>query len=137
MPAYLDTGLNVVHVDDVAQGHLLAHEHGRFGERYILGGDNLALRDILAQIAAIVGRAPPRVKLPIAAVLPAAYVAEALARITRRPTTITVEAVRMASKRMYFASDRAVEELGYRWRAPRLAFEDAIGWFREQQLMRG
>jgi dihydroflavonol-4-reductase len=136
MPAYLDTGLNVVHVDDVADGHLLAHDRGRTGERYILGGENLPLRDILAAIARIVGRAPPRLRLPIGAVLPAAYVAEALARLTRRPTPLTVEAVRMARKRMYFASDRAVEELGYRWRAPEVAFVDAIGWFREQRLVR-
>jgi dihydroflavonol-4-reductase len=132
MPAYLDTGLNVVHVDDVAAGHLLAYHRGRIGERYILGGENLSLRQILGEIARIAGRRPPRVRLPHALVLPIAYAAEALARTTGRSTRITVEGVRMARKCMFYSSEKAVRELGYGWREPARAFEDAVQWFREQ-----
>jgi dihydroflavonol-4-reductase len=132
MPAYIDTGLNIVHVDDVATGHLLAFHRGRIGERYILGGEDMTLRNILAEIAAIAGRKPPRVRLPRAAVLPIAYVAEAFARLTGRSTRITVEGVRMAKKRMFYSSEKAMRELGYTWRAPTQAFEDALSWFREQ-----
>jgi dihydroflavonol-4-reductase len=135
MPAYLDTGLNVVHVDDVAAGHLLAFHRGRDGERYILGGDDMTLREILVEIARIAGRSPPRIRLPNAAVLPLAYAAEAIARLTGRTTRVTVEAVRMARKRMFFSSDKAVRELGYRWRARTKAFEDAVLWLREQRLL--
>ena len=136
MPAYLDTGLNIVHVDDVAAGHLLAFHRGRAGERYILGGQDMMLRDILTAIALLVGRKAPRIRLPHAAALPLAYAAEALARITGRPTRITLEGVRMARKRMFFSSDKAVRELAYRWRAPTQAFEDAVLWFREQGYLR-
>jgi dihydroflavonol-4-reductase len=135
-PAYIDTGLNIVHVDDVAAGHLLAFERGRPGERYILGGEDLTLREILEQIARLVGRSPPRVRLPRAVVLPIAYAAEAVARLTGRPGRITVEAVRMAKKRMYFSSAKAARELGYQWRPPALAFADAVGWFRAQGYLR-
>jgi dihydroflavonol-4-reductase len=131
-PAYVDTGLNIVHVDDVAAGHLLALQRGRVGERYILGGQDLTLREILGAIARLVGRSPPRVRLPRGLVLPIAYAAEAVARITGRPGRITVEAVRMASKRMYYSSAKATRELGYQWRPPELAFADAVRWFREQ-----
>jgi dihydroflavonol-4-reductase len=131
MPAYVDTGLNIVHVDDVAAGHLLAFERGKPGERYILGGEDMTLREILAQISALVGRTPPRVRLPYAAVLPVAYVAEAIAKITGRAGRVTLEGVRMSRKRMFFSSAKAVRELGYRWRPPVQAFEDAVRWFRE------
>ena len=130
-PAYVDTGLNVVHVDDVAAGHLLALRHGRIGERYILGGEDMSLRQILTVIAQLVGRNPPRIQLPHGLVLPVAYVAELYARLTGRPTRVTVEGVRMARKRMFFASDKAVRELGYRWRPPTEAFADALRWFNE------
>jgi dihydroflavonol-4-reductase len=136
-PAYVDTGLNVVHVDDVAAGHLLAFDRGRVGERYILGGENMSLREILAQISRLAGRKPPRIRLPHAALLPLAHASEAFARLTGRGTRVTVEAVRMARKPMYFSSDKAVRELGYRWRAPAAAFEDAIAWFREQGILAG
>lgn len=131
MPAYVDTGLNIVHVDDVAAGHLLAYERGRPGERYILGGADMTLREILAQIASIVGRRPPRIRLPYAAVLPMAYVAEGWARLTGHPGRLTLEGVRMSRKLMFFSSAKAVRELGYSWRAPACAFEDAIRWFRD------
>jgi dihydroflavonol-4-reductase len=131
MPAYVDTGLNIVHVDDVAAGHLLAYERGRPGERYILGGQDMTLREILAQIATLVGRSPPRIRLPYGAVLPMAYVAEGVAKLTGRSGRLTLEGVRMSRKRMFFSSAKAMRELGYSWRAPALAFEDAIRWFRE------
>jgi dihydroflavonol-4-reductase len=136
MPAYVDTGLNIVHVDDVAAGHLLAFDRGRDGERYILGGQDMTLREILVEIAQLVGRKPPRIRLPSVAVLPIAYVAEAVARITGGTTRVTVEGVRMARKRMYFSSGKAARELGYQWRAPTKAFEDAVSWLREQGLLR-
>jgi len=135
MPAYVDTGLNVVHVDDVAAGHLLAFERGRPGERYILGGEDMTLQIILAQIARLVGRTPPRVRLPYAAVLPVAYLAEGFARISGRSGRVTLEGVRMSRKRMFFSSGKAVSELGYRWRPPLEAFEDAVRWFRERGLV--
>jgi dihydroflavonol-4-reductase len=132
MPAYVDTGLNIVHVDDVAAGHLLAFHRGRPGERYILGGKDMTLREILVEIAQLAGRKPPTIRLPTGVVLPIAYVAEAVARITGRPGRITVEGVRMARKRMFFSSDKARRELGYEWRAPTEALRDAIAWLREQ-----
>jgi dihydroflavonol-4-reductase len=131
MPAYVDTGLNIVHVDDVAAGHLAAYERGRAGERYILGGEDMTLRTILAQIAQLVGRKPPRIRLPYAVVLPIAYVAEGFAAVTGRSGRVTLEGVRMSRKRMYFSSGKAVSELGYRWRPPLVAFADAVRWFRE------
>ena len=136
MPAYVDTGLNIVHVDDVAAGHLLAFHRGRVGERYILGGEDLTLREILGEIAQLVGRAPPRIRLPHAAVLPAAYVSEALAAVTGRPARITVDGARMARKRMFFSSGKAARELGYAWRPPRAALSDAVLWFRARGALR-
>jgi dihydroflavonol-4-reductase len=135
MPAYVDTGLNVVHVDDVAAGHLLAFERGQPGERYILGGEDMTLQTILAQIARLVGRTPPRIRLPYAAVLPVAYLAEGFAKISGRSGRVTLEGVRMSRKRMFFSSTKAVSELGYRWRPPLEAFEDAVRWFRERGLL--
>jgi dihydroflavonol-4-reductase len=132
MPAYVDTGLNIVHVDDVAEGHLLAFDRGRPGERYILGGKDMTLREILIEIARLAGRRPPSIRLPTGMVLPIAYVAEAVARMTGRPGRITVEGVRMARKRMFFSSDKASRELGYKWRPPTDALRDAIAWLREQ-----
>jgi dihydroflavonol-4-reductase len=135
-PAYVDTGLNIVHVDDVAQGHLLALARGRVGERYILGGEDLLLREILAAVATLAGRAPPRVRLPHAVVLPIAHVAEAFAHLTGRPTRITVDGVRMARKRMFFSSAKAIRELGYRARPAHEAFVDAVRWFTENGYLR-
>jgi dihydroflavonol-4-reductase len=131
MPAYVDTGLNIVHVDDVAAGHLLAYEHGKPGERYILGGQDMTLRQILREISALVGRKAPSIRLPYGVVLPMAYIAEGWAKITGRSGRLTLESVRMSRKRMFFSSEKAVRELGYTYRAPVLAFEDAIRWFRE------
>ena len=135
MPAYVDTGLNIVHVDDVAAGHLLAFERGKTGERYILGGEDMTLRTILEQISRLVGRKPPRIRLPYAAVLPIAYAAEAFAKVSGRSGRVTVEGVRMSRKRMFFSSAKAAAELGYRWRPPLEAFEDAVRWYRERGLL--
>lgn len=131
-PAYVDTGLNIVHVDDVAAGHVLAFHRGRPGERYILGGENLPLREILVAITRLAGRAPPRIRLPLGVVLPIAYLAEGFARVTGKPTRVTVDSVRMARKRMYFSSEKAARELGYRHRPAALAFADALEWFRAE-----
>lgn len=135
MPAYVDTGLNIVHVDDVAAGHLLAYERGKAGERYILGGEDMSLRQILEMIARLAGRSPPRVRLPYGVVLPIAYLAEGFARISGRSGRITLEGVRMSRKKMFFSSAKAARELGYRWRPPVQAFEDAIRWFRDNGLL--
>ena len=131
MPAYVDTGLNVVHVDDVAEGHWLAFEKGLIGERYILGGENMSLREILEAITAVAGTSPPRVRLPHAAIMPVAVVAEAWARLfgTGEPIA-TVDSVRMARKKMYFSSDKARRDLGYDPRPAKEAFIDAVAWFR-------
>jgi dihydroflavonol-4-reductase len=135
MPAYVDTGLNIVHVDDVAAGHLLAFERGTPGERYILGGEDMTLATILEQIARLVGRTPPRIRLPYAAVLPVAYAAEAFAWATGKSGRITLEGVRMSRKRMFFSSAKASRELGYHSRPPLAAFTDAVAWFRERGLL--
>jgi len=131
MPAYVETGLNLVHVEDVAAGHLLAYDKGRVGARYVLGGENLTLGEILAEIARLCGRRPPRLRLPHGAVLPIAYGAEAWARMARRGEPfVTVEGLRMARKRMFYCSARAERELGYRARPAQDALADAIAWFR-------
>lgn len=130
MPAYVDTGLNIAHVEDVAMGHWLAFEKGKIGERYILGGENLDLSEILAIIADLVGRAPPSIKLPREILFPLAYLAETMARFTSKEPLVTVDALRMAKKKMFFSSAKADRELGYKARPARLAIADAIKWFR-------
>ena len=138
MPAFVDTGLNVVHVDDVAAGHLLAFEAGQTGERYILGGTNMTLAEILAVIAELVGRRPPKVRIPHDLILPLAYGAEAWARL-RGPSApepfVTVDGIRMAKKRMFFTSRKAETSLGYSARPPREALADAVTWSREHGLL--
>ena len=132
MPAFVDTGLNVVHVADVAAGHLAAFKRGRIGERYILGGENMALGEILAVIARRCGRPPPRLRLPHGLVLPLAYAAEAWARLARSGEPfVTLDALRMARKRMYFSSAKAEAELGYQARPAEAALADAVDWFRD------
>jgi dihydroflavonol-4-reductase len=130
MPAYVDTGLNVVHVDDVAQGHLLAYERGQTGRRYVLGGTDMTLREILAACARISGRSSAPIRLPHGVVLPIAYVAEGWARVSGRAPRVTVDGVRLSRKHMYFSSARAEQELGYTARSPDLALHDAAEWFR-------
>jgi len=135
MPAYVDTGLNVVHVDDVAAGHLQAFHRGRIGERYVLGGQDMSLKEILTQVSHIVGRKPPAVRLPHGIVMPIAYLVEGFTRAFGGTSRISVEAVRMSRKRMFFSSAKAQRELGYRWRAPSEALTDAVRWFGERGLI--
>jgi dihydroflavonol-4-reductase len=129
MPAYVDTGLDIVHVDDVAAGHWLAYQGGERCRRYVLGGENLSLREILTRVAAISGHRPPRFRLPPDAVLPMARAAEAWARLSGREPRITVAGVELSRKRMYFSHERATRELGYRPRPAQAALEDAVKWF--------
>jgi dihydroflavonol-4-reductase len=129
MPGYVDTGLNLVHVDDVATGELLAAERGTIGERYILGGENLSLAEILAVVARAVGRRPPSLKIPYAMILPIAAGAEMMARVTGREPFTTLDGVRMSRKKMYFSSAKAMRELNYAPRPAREAIVDAVAWF--------
>ena len=131
IPAFVDTGLNIVHVDDVAEGHLLAAEKGVVGERYILGGTNLSLGEILGELAAIAGRKAPTIRLPIAPLVPLAIGAEIFARLTGRDPLVTQDELRMARHKMYFSSAKAAGALGYAPRPAREALTDAVRWFRE------
>ena len=131
IPAFVDTGLNLVHVDDVAAGHLLALERGRIGESYILGGQDVAFRDAVGAIAELAGRSRPRIRLPRAPLFPLAYAAEAVARLTGKEPFITVDALKMAKYRMFFSSAKAERELGYSARPYREALIDALDWFRK------
>jgi dihydroflavonol-4-reductase len=135
MPAFLDTGLNLAHVDDVAEGHFLALEHGNIGERYILGGQDVSLQQMLADIAGMTGRKAPTVKLPRWPLYPLAHLAEAAARVTRREPFITVDGLNMSRYRMYFSSAKAERELGYRARPYQQALSDALNWFREAKYL--
>ncbi len=129
MPAYVDTGLNIVHVDDVAAGHLLAFHRGRIGERYILGGDDLTLRDILEIVATLTGRRPPAVRLPHDLILPLACLVEGWTRLTGgKDPQLTVDGARMARKKMFFSSAKAESDLGYHHRPAREALADAVTW---------
>ncbi|CAA2142307.1 hopanoid-associated sugar epimerase [Hyphomicrobium sp. ghe19] len=131
MPAYVDTGLNLVHVDDVANGHVAALKHGRIGERYILGGQDMTLGEMLAVIARLAGRRPPSIKLPRQLIYPIAYGVEAMARMTGREPFATVDGLRMAKYKMFFSSAKAARELGYRARPAADALAEAYRWFRD------
>ncbi len=132
MPAYVDTGLNIVHVDDVATGHILAFEKGRIGERYILGGENISLKRLLQEIARIMERPAPRIRLSPNLILPLAYIAEAIAKITRKEPFVTVDGVLMSKKKMFFSIDKARRELGYSARPAIEAIKDSIDWFKQK-----
>lgn len=136
MPAFVDTGLNLAHVDDVAAGHLAAFRRGRTGERYILGGENVTLATMLADIAALVGRRAPSLRIPRQAIYPFAYGAERLARITGRAPFATVDGLRMARYRMFFDDSKARRELGYTSRPYREGLSDAVSWFRGAGYLR-
>lgn len=131
MPAYVDTGLNIVHVDDVAAGHLLACEKGTWGEKYILGGEDMTLKNILEEICDIANLSPPKIRIPHNAVLPFAWLAERWAGISGHEPRATVDSVRMAKKKMYFSCTKAKQSLGYNARPAREGLADAIQWFRE------
>jgi dihydroflavonol-4-reductase len=136
MPGFVDTGLNLVHVDDVAAGHLAALRHGRVGERYILGGENVIFADMLADIARMVGRRPPMLRIPRAIIFPVAHGAELLARLGGREPFVTVDGLRMARHRMFFDDGKARRELGYTSRPYREGLSDAIAWFRTHGYLR-
>jgi dihydroflavonol-4-reductase len=131
VPAYVDTGMNLVHVDDVADGHVAALTRGRVGERYILGGDNVSLVTMLSDIARLAGGRAPRWKLPRGPLYPLAAVAEAYARATSREPFLTRDGLRMSEHRMFFPSAKASRELGFRARPYAEGLRDAVGWFRE------
>ncbi|HWA69319.1 MAG TPA: hopanoid-associated sugar epimerase [Rhizomicrobium sp.] len=136
MPAFVDTGLNLVHVDDVAHGHLLALDKGRIGENYILGGEDVALETLLGDIAFLSGRRVPTIKLPRAPLFPLAWAAEALARVTGKEPFLTADALRMSRYRMFFSSDKARRELGYTARPYQDGVRDAVEWFRDNGYLR-
>ena len=132
MPAYVNTGLNVVHVDDVATGHLLAYEKGAVGESYILGGENRTLQWILETVAELTGQPPPLIRLPHWFVTPIAHIWEGVTRLRGRgEPMLTVDSVRMARKLMYFSSEKARRELGYSPRPAVEALRDEVEWFYE------
>jgi dihydroflavonol-4-reductase len=136
IPAFIDTGLNWVHVDDVAAGHLAALLKGKIGERYILGGQDILFSQILQDIARMVGRRAARIKLPWRALLPVAFVAERIANITGSEPFATMDGVRMAKYRMFYESIKAERELGYRARPYTEGIEGAIRWFRDAGYLR-
>jgi dihydroflavonol-4-reductase len=137
MPAYVDTGLNLAPVEDVAAGHLLAAEKGRVGERYLLGARNMTLKQILEALAKITGRPAPRVRLPHAVALAAGYADEWWSRLTGREPQIPVEGVKMSRHRMFVQSDKAERELGYRPGSVEAALERAVNWYEQHGYVRG
>ena len=134
IPAYVDTGLNVVDVEDVAKGHLLAFEKGRLGERYILGNRNTSLRDLLTKLGEVVGRGPPRIKMPFWMALGGAYVDDLLeGRLLRREPRIPLEAVRTHRNPMFVDCTKAINELGLPQTPLETALEKAVRWFNEKR----
>jgi len=133
IPAFVETGLNVVHVDDVAAGHLLAFDRGREGERYVLGGEDLSLASILGQVAALRGRPAPSLRLPRRPLYPLAYVAEGWAKVRGgREPMLTIDGLNMAAKAMYYSHAKAARDLGYSPRPAAEAFRDAVAWFERE-----
>src|SRR5262249_38722705 len=130
MPAFVDTGLNLVHVDSVASGHVAALRRGRIGERYILGGENMTLCELLGTIARFVGRSAPRVRLPRWPIYPIAFAAEAMAHVTKREPFVTLDGLRMAKHRMFFTRPKAGRELGYKAKPAEAGIREAIDWFK-------
>lgn len=138
MPAFLDSGLNLIHVRDVAQGHILAESRGRIGEKYILGHQNLTLAEIFSQLARLSGLPAPRWRLPYYPILGLAYVNDFWSTwITRRPPRIPLTAVKMARKFMYFDSAKAIRELELPQTPVAQALQEAVDWFRQQGYVKG
>jgi len=131
MPAYVDTGLNIVDAADAAEGHWLACEHGRAGERYILGGENLTLKQIFDILSRLTGLPAPRLRLPWSVAFAAALVNTAWAGLTGRPPRAPLDAVRMARKKMWVTHAKAERELGYRPGPAETALRHAVDWFRD------
>ena len=130
MPAYLDTGLNLVDVRDVAHGHLQAMEHGKSGERYILGCENLTLLQILERLAKLTGGKAPKIQIPYAVAYGAALVSTGWAELTGKEPRVPLEAVKMAAKKMWVSSDKAKRELTYQPQSVDLALQRAVEWFK-------
>ncbi len=130
MPAYIETGMNIIDVDDVATGHLLAMEKGRQGERYILGGTNLLLREVFEILSKLTGLKAPALKLPRGVVLPLAYLNHWVANLTGRPPRIPLEGVKMAKYKMHYDCSKAIQELGLSQHPPEVALEKAVRWFK-------
>jgi dihydroflavonol-4-reductase len=130
LPAFVDTGLNLVDARDTAIGHLLAAEKGRSGERYILGGENLTLEQILGRLSALSGKAAPTIKIPYSIAYAAGAITTALAQVTGRPPLAPLEGVKMARKKMFVTNDKAARELGFAPRPVEGALKRAIDWFR-------
>jgi dihydroflavonol-4-reductase len=135
MPAYVETGLNLVHVDDVAEGHMLAFEKGRVGERYILGGEDMSLKTVFALVSDVAGVRAPRIQLGQRVLWPVAVASEALARGFGIEPRVTREMLAMSKKKMFFSSDKARRELGYAPRPAREAVTDAVDWFRQAGMI--
>jgi len=129
MPAYLDTGLNVVYVGDVAAGHLLACERGRTGERYILGGENLTLQQIFERLEALTGMPAPKLRIPYAVAYAAGMASTGWAAVTGKEPRAPLDGVRMARKKMWVRHDKAARELGYSARPAVEALGRAAEWF--------
>jgi len=137
MPAYVDTGLNLVHVDDVAIGHLLALERGKVGDRYILGACNMTLKEIFCAIATLTGRNAPKICLPHWLLFPVACLSEAWARlVSGREPRVPLNGVRLARKRMFFSIEKAKRFLGFNPRPVEEGLRDAVDWFRENGYFR-
>jgi dihydroflavonol-4-reductase len=131
MPAYVDTGLTIVDVDDVAEGHMLAMEKGKVGERYILGGENLSLKQVLDVLSEVSGRPEVRARIPRAVALGWAYLDTGLARLNpKHIPAATPDAVRVSSKKEYFSSAKAIRDLGYSFIPARDALQKAVEWYR-------
>ncbi|HTO39441.1 MAG TPA: hopanoid-associated sugar epimerase [Rhizomicrobium sp.] len=136
IPAFVDTGLNLAHVDDVAMGHFLALDKGKIGERYILGGEDVSLQQMLAVIASLAGRKAPTIKLPRGPLYPLAYAAEAVAKITGKEPFLTADALNMSKYRMFFSSAKAKRDLGYQPRPYREGLTDAFAWFGQEGYLK-
>ena len=137
MPAYLDTGLNIIDVEDCARGHILAAERGTVGEKYILGNENLTLKQIFGLLERITGRPAPRIRLPYGPILVAACVNEAISWCTGREPLIPLTGVRMARKIMFFDSSKAVRTLGLANRPVADSLQRAVDWFRDNGYVKG
>jgi dihydroflavonol-4-reductase len=129
MPAFIDTGLNLVDVDDTSEGHLLALEHGRPGERYILGGENLTLKEILARLAGISGGKAPHWRIPYMVAYLAGLASTGWANLTGVEPRAPLDAVKMARKKMFVSADKAKRELGFNPGPVDGALKRAVNWF--------
>jgi dihydroflavonol-4-reductase len=136
IPGYVDTGLNLVHVDDVARGHVMALERGKPGAHYILGGQNVPFAALLAAIAEISGHARPRFRIPRPVLYPLAAAAEAMARVTGHEPFVTFDGLRMSKHMMFFSSAKAEQDLGYTARPYEAALAEGIAWFRDNGYLK-